>query len=410
MAALMSLDSALQALLERVPAPPAVEARPLAAALGGVLAEDIHSSIDVPPCDNSAMDGYALAAADLDAVTNPQQALPVSARIVAGDAPGTLAAGTAARIFTGAPIPRGADTVVMQENTESSGDSVRFTEAVQRGRHIRPAGQDIAAGARVLSRGRRLQPQDVGVLASIGIVEVPLYRPLKVALLSTGDELVEPGQPLASGKIYNSNRYTLSALLVAMGCEVIDGGIVTDDLDSTREQLLALAQRADVVLSSGGVSVGEEDHVKAALTALGELSLWKLNIKPGKPLAFGHIDSGAGAVPFIGLPGNPSSVFVTFALVAAPFLRACQGRRGGTPVEVSVAADFEWSKPGSRQQYLRARVSAAGQEQTVALYSNQSSGVLLSTSWANALVVLPPGATVRRGDPVSVLLLSELIG
>lgn len=406
--ALTPLAEALGAILEQVGPPPGVIRSPLLEALGKVLAEDIVSTLNVPPCDNSAMDGYALRAADLDPTVNPSQSLEISQRIAAGDPVGVLAPGTAARIFTGAPVPAGADTVVMQENTRTEEATVIFTQSVELGRHIRPAGQDIAVGDRVLQRGRRLQPQDIGILASIGRVQVPVYRPLKVALMSTGDELVEPGSPLGSGQIYNSNRYTLSSLLLAMGCELVDGGIVADDAAGTAEQLRRLGSAADLVLSTGGVSVGEEDHVKSALQSRGELSLWKLNIKPGKPLAFGHIHINERRVPFIGLPGNPSSVYVTFALIARPFIVLSQGQSDATALQLEVAADFEWPRAGSRQEYLRARVEIEAGKRVVRLYPNQSSGVLLSTSWANALAIIPPGKTIARGEPVEVLLLSEL--
>lgn len=408
-AALTPVGQALDTILAAVTPPPATERKPLLAALGAVLAEDISSTVDVPPCDNSAMDGYAVRCADLQRASNPQMTLPLSLRIAAGAAPGRLPDGTAARIFTGAPIPEGADAVVLQEDTALQGERVVFAELPQPRQHIRPAGQDIAAGSRVLAAGRRLRPQDIGVLASIGRVDVVVYRPLKIAVVSTGDELVEPGQRLPAGSIYNSNRYTLAALLTALGFEVVDGGIVADDFKGTCDQFAKLAAKADVVLSSGGVSVGEEDHVKAAVNALGSLALWKLNIKPGKPVAFGHIHRDSGVVPFIGLPGNPSSVFVTFVLLARPFLLRCQGQLDCEPVAVQLSADFDWRRAGKRQEYLRARVETEGGRQLVRLYPNQSSGVLLSTSWANALVVIPPNTTVARGEPVRVLLLSELL-
>ncbi|MGK0498687.1 MAG: molybdopterin molybdotransferase [Oceanicoccus sp.] len=366
-------------------------------ALGRVLAEDQYSSIDVPSCDNSAMDGYALRYQDAQA-----SELSVSQRIPAGTVGQPLQVGTAARIFTGAAIPGGADTVVMQENTAPIAGAIRLTGTIKFGQHIRPQGQDIAAGSLLLAKGRRLQPQDIGLLASIGVTEVPVYQKLKVAVMSTGDELIEPGQPLAAGQIYNSNRYTLSALLTALGCEVIDGGIVADDLATTCQQLGSLAGQADVIVSSGGVSVGEEDHVKAAVESLGELSLWKLNIKPGKPLAFGRVAD----TPFFGLPGNPSSVFVTFALLARPYLLRRQGQLEVSPTMSQAVAAFDWPRAGTRQEYLRAHLS----EGEVTLYSNQSSGVLASASWANVLVVLPPATTVAKGDVVQLLLLAELTG
>lgn len=407
--ALKPVEQALAEILACAKAPPAFQDVSLLDAQGRVLAREQVSLVDVPPCDNSAMDGYAIRHADIDLATNGA-GLAVTQRVAAGQVGQPLQPGTAARIFTGAAIPPGADTVVMQEDAIVDGGRLRITDDIKPGQHIRAAGQDIAAGSVVLGAGRRLRPEDIGVLASTGVTEVPVYRPLKVAVLSTGDELVEPGQPLAPGQIYNSNRYLLSSLLLSMGCEVIDGGIVADDLMQTREQLLSLAAEADVILSSGGVSVGEEDHVKAAVEALGELALWKLNIKPGKPLAFGSIRGDRGDVPFFGLPGNPGSVFVTFNLIARPYLLCSQGREVVEPLQLAITADFEWTRAGSRQEYLRARVVTIDGENRVQLYPNQSSGALLSASWANALVVLPPGAAVQRGERVKVILFSELQG
>lgn len=399
-APLMPVDEALAAILATVEPLTAVETVPVLQALGRVLAADQRSTLNVPPCDNSAMDGYVVRHADL---AGGQREFPVSQRIPAGHLGAALQPATAARIFTGAAIPAAADTVVMQEDTEQVDETtIRVCAGAVAGQHIRPQGQDIAAGSVVVRCGRRLQPQDIGLLASIGVTELPVFKRLKVAVVSTGDELVEPGQPLAAGQIYNSNRYTLSALLMAMGCELIDGGIVADDFAATCQQLQALAGRADVIVSSGGVSVGEEDHVKAAVESLGALRLWKLNIKPGKPLAFGAV---AGQ-PFFGLPGNPSSVFVTFCLLARPYLLRMQGQSEVVPVMSTVEAGFDWSRAGSRQEYLRVRV----EDGVARLYGNQSSGVLASISWSNALLELPPGATVKQGDAVRVLLLSELTG
>jgi molybdopterin molybdotransferase len=400
---LMPVDQALAAILAAVESVSTVETVPLIQSLGRVIAVDKIAAINVPPCDNSAMDGYAIRIDDLD----PVNELVIAQRIPAGQMGKPLKVGTAARIFTGAAIPPGADSVVMQEDTELLGEAVRVDRGeVKRGQHIRPMGQDIAKGSVVVSRGKRIQPQEIGLLASIGVTDVEVFTPLKVAVLSTGDELVEPGQQLASGQIYNSNRYTLTALLVALGCEVIDGGIVADNFQTTCEQLQNLSGQADLIISSGGVSVGEEDHVKAAVESLGQLALWKLNIKPGKPLAFGAV----GNTPFFGLPGNPSSVFVTFCLLARPYILRMQGQRDTAPVMTTVTAQFDWRQRGPRQEYLRANVFVDEGVATVRLYDNQSSGVLASTSWANALVVLPPNTTVTRGGRVDVLLLSGLIG
>jgi molybdopterin molybdotransferase len=293
----------------------------------------------------------------------------------------------------------------MQEDTERAGQRLSLRVMPKPGQHIRPRGQDIARGSEVVAAGRCIQAQDIGLLASIGVASVPVYRRLTVAVCSTGNELVEPGQPLAAGQIYNSNRFMLSGLLQSLGCEVVDGGIIPDSLEQTLQRLDSLSADVDVIISSGGVSVGEEDHVKAAVEALGALELWKLNIKPGKPLAFGRVNN----TPFFGLPGNPASVFVTFCLLARPYILACQGRVDVEPLTVAVTADFEWARAGTRQEYLRAKVVGLGSGCKVQLYPNQSSGVLASTSWANCLVVVPPGATYTRGELVEVILLAELL-
>ena len=402
MTTLTPVDEALERILADVQ--PVVEtvSGPLIESSGRVLAQELVSPIDVPGADNSAMDGYALRAADAE--SGP---LPMSQRIPAGYAPEPLAPGTAARIFTGATVPDGADTVVMQENCNAEGDSVTVTGDVNPGQHIRRRGQDIAAGDSILSAGRRLRPQDLGLAASVGVSIVETYRPLRVAILSTGDELVEPGaaEP-APGQLYNSNRYTLSGLLSGLGMTVIDGGIVPDDLQATRTALADAADKADVIVSSGGVSVGEEDHVKAAVESLGELGLWKLAIKPGKPLAFGRVAN----TPFLGLPGNPSSVFVTFCLIARPFLLKRQGASDLATPSVTARAAFTVDRPGTRQEYLRATLSMTADGPSVNAFSNQSSGVLSSVSRSNALAVVPPGTTIAEGDPVEVLLLDLLTG
>jgi molybdopterin molybdotransferase len=373
-----------------------VETVPLLAALGRVLAEPITSAINVPPQDNSAMDGYAVRVAELTG------ALPVSQRIPAGSVAQPLEAGTVARIFTGAPIPPGADAVVMQE--ESSVDEaglVSFAAQVKAGQNIRRAGDDIAQGAVVVAGGKRLTPADLGLLASIGLAEVGVKRTLRVAAFFTGDELVEPGKPLGDGKIYNSNRYWLLPLLAQLGCELIDLGIIPDDLAATRNALRKAADRADVIITCGGVSVGEEDHVKAAVEAEGELALWKIAIKPGKPFAGGRI----GAADFIGLPGNPVSGYVTFQVFVRRFLELRQGLAAPRePAVLRLKAGFEWSKAdGKREEYLRVRRVAQNGEQVLERFGNQGSGVLSSCAWADGLVRLAPGQTVRPGDWVDYL-------
>ncbi len=397
----MPLDEALQRMLSGVAPVVTRQQLPLQSSLGRVLAQDQVSPLDVPGEDNSAMDGFALRAAD---ATGP---LPVSQRIAAGHVGAELAAGTAARIFTGAAIPPGADTVVMQENTRLEGDLLHIEGPVSAGSNIRPRGQDIAAGSRVLRRGRVLQPQDLGLLASIGLAEVPVYRRLKVAVLSTGDELVEPGAAgLQPGQLYNSNRYTLAGLLAGLGMEMIDGGIVRDDAQLTTDALSGAAARADCVITSGGVWVGEEDHVKAQVQRLGRLDLWKLAIKPGKPLAFGAI----GDTPFIGLPGNPTSVFVTFCLVARPYLLQLQGAEAAPPLRLRARAGFATRRPGTRREFLRVRLSEGESGLEAVAFDNQSSGVLSSVSHSDALAIVPEGEVIGEGDDVEVLLLSRLTG
>ena len=399
---LLPVAEALSQILAGVQPPAEIEEVPLIDSLGRVLASDQVSPLAVPGEDNSAMDGYAVRLADMGA--GP---LPVAQRIPAGVTGEPLLPGTVARIFTGAPVPAGADAVVMQEDCTVSPAGVVIDTQVSAGQHIRPAGQDIERGSTVLVAGRRLRPQDLGLLASIGCATVPVFRLLRVAILSTGDELVEPGAgPLAPGQLYNSNRYTLAGLLRSLNITVIDGGIVPDDPDATREALQQAADKADCVITSGGVSVGEEDHVKQQVDKLGHLNLWKLAMKPGKPLAFGRI----GTTPFIGLPGNPSSVFVTFCLIARPYLMALQGVTDSATPSLQVRAGFTVERPGSRQEYLRVTVEDSPAGLVACSYANQSSGVLSSVSHSNALAVIPPGTAVAPGDAVEVLLLDLLAG
>lgn len=367
--------------------------RPLAEAGGCILARDITASIPVPPEANSAMDGYAIRHADLSG-PGPWT-LPVSQRIPAGRAPQLLQAGTAARLFTGAVMPAGADTVVMQENCEAGADQVTILVMPAAGDNVRAAGQDIAQGECMLPAGTRLGPAHLGLLASVGEASVPVWPALRVALLCTGDELVEPGRPLVSGQIYNSNRVVVAGLLQRLGMTVLDLGPVADTLADTSDALRrACALGAHVILSTGGVSVGEEDHVRAAVAAEGRLDLWKIAIKPGKPLAFGHV----GDALFLGLPGNPQSVWVTFSVLGKPFLRRLQGEGSVLPQPLFLPAGFARTRAQSRREYLRVRYVASADGGCLQPHGNQSSGVLSSAVWADGLALVEADRTVAEGQ------------
>lgn len=377
---------------------------PLNEALGSVLAEDVVSGIDVPGWDYSAMDGYALRAADCPSTGTE---LFVSQRLPAGVAPQPLEPCTAARIFTGAPIPAGADAVVMQEVCDAvDANRVRINTDVAPGSNIRRRGEDIAAGSVVIPAGTKLQPQHIGLAATVGCAQLRVVRRPKVAVLASGDELVMPGDPLSPGKIYNSNLFSATALLQALGCEVIDLGIVEDSLGATKDALSRAARQADLVLASGGVSVGEEDHVKPAVEELGSLDLWKIAIRPGKPVAFGQV----AGTPFIGSPGNPVSLFVTFVLFVRPFVLRMQGRDDWQLAPMTAKADFDWPRPDKRREFHRARLAydATGIPR-LEIHPSRSSGVLSSLTWANGLVVIPENQTLKRGDNVMFLPFSEIL-
>jgi len=376
---------------------------------GRVLAQDVVSKLEVPPDDNSSMDGYALRCADLV----PGRSLAVSQRIPAGSTGLPLLAGPAARIFTGAPIPSGADAVVMQEDCQEVSGTDPFAPQIQvqtqpqAGQWIRRRGEDIRLGATVLHAGTRLGPAALGIAASVGLAQLQVASKPRVALFSTGDELVMPGtvapQDMLPGAIYNSNLFFLAALLRRMGCEVTDRGIVPDRLDATVQALNDAAQAHDVVLTSGGVSVGEEDHIKPAVQQLGHLDLWQIAIKPGKPFAHGRV----GAAHFIGLPGNPVSSFVTFLLLVRPFLLRMQGVQDVALPTQALRADFDWPRADRRQEFLRVRRNAHG---GLDLFPNQSSGVLTSVVWGDGLLDNPPGRTIARGDTVHFIGLPDLMG
>ncbi len=397
--ALMPVEVALARLLEMAEAAPITEHEylPLAQVQGRVLSEDLISTLDLPPWPNSAMDGYALNLADWNG-----QPMPVTQKVFAGQSPEPLKPGTCARIFTGAPVPTGADCVEMQENAEVQADEkVSFLEPIKLGQNIRPQGQETTVGELILPAGTRLGPIEQGLAASLGCAGLKVVRKVRVAVISTGDELVEPGQALGPGQIYNSNRVLLCSWLQRLGCEVIDAGILPDNLATTRARLGEL-QDVDLILSTGGVSVGEADFLGVALREEGELALWKLAIKPGKPLTFGHFRK----VPVIGLPGNPASTLVTFALLTRPYLLRRQGVRDVEPLKITVPAGFDWPVAGNRREYLRGRL----EQGQATIYRNQSSGVLRSAAWADGLVEVLEGRTLSAGDPVVFIPLSDLLG
>lgn len=401
---LTAYDDALHSLLAQVSATDTIVETPLLEALGAVLANPINASINVPPADNSAMDGYTINTSDI--ATTGKTQLRVSQRIVAGETGQPLLPGTAARIFTGAPIPAGANAVIMQEQVKMVGDTITFDVKPVVCQNIRPAGNDINAGDNILNQGCRLRPQALGLAASVGLQSLAVFKQIRVGLFFTGDELVEPGEVLAPGKIYDSNRYTLHGLLQQLGCGIVDLGLVGDTLEATKAAMLNASGKADIVVSCGGVSVGEEDHVRTAIEQLGDLHLWCLRIKPGKPLAFGHINQ----TPLIGLPGNPVSVFATFMLFVCPLIKTMQGRNWQKPTAIPVVAGFDWLKPDSRREFLRARLEQDDNLGLVArIYPNQDSGVLTSTVWAQGFVEIAEGTTVKTGDSVDYLSFSEFL-
>ncbi|KQR44953.1 gephyrin-like molybdotransferase Glp [Acidovorax sp. Leaf160] len=412
-APLKPLDEALADLLAQAVPLLGVERVDTFDADGRVLREGATSPLQVPPADNSSMDGYAVRVADLADLAGPAGTeLPVSQRIPAGSAAQPLAAGTAARIFTGAPVPAGADAIVMQEDCEAlqGGERVRINAMPAAGQWIRRAGEDITRGAQVLSAGTRLGPAALGLAASIGLAQLAVSRRPRVALFSTGDELVMPGEvapeQLPPGAIYNSNRFFLRAMLRRLGCEVTDLGIVPDRRDATIDALQGAAASHDLILTSGGVSVGEEDHIKPAVEALGELRLWQIAMKPGKPFAYGRIPGARVAAHFMGLPGNPVSSFVTFSLLVRPFLLALQGAADVAPRAMAATAAFDWPRADKRREFLRVRWNAEGRLER---FGNQSSGVLTSAAWGDGVVDNPAGQTIARGDVVRFISFADLL-
>src|SRR5262245_646427 len=394
---LLSVDDALAQLLNSARPVAEVEEVPTLEATKRVLARAQRSTMDVPSMDNSAMDGYAVRRDEVA----PGKKFKVAQKIMAGAVGQPLAAGTAARIFTGAPIPQGADAIVMQECAAVEGDSVTFKKAPEKHEWVRFTGSDVKKGGEILPAGKRLLPQDTGLAASVGIKTLPVYRKLRVGLFFTGDELAMPGEPLAPGRIYNSNRFTLRGLVEVFDCELRDYGIVPDTLEATRDALRRAAAECDLIVTSGGVSVGEADYVKPAVEAEGSLLMWRIAMKPGRPLAFGKVKDSF----FIGLPGNPVSSFVTFLIFVRPFLLKTQGIRDVSPIAIDARADFDWPEPDARREYLRAKWNGKG---GLELYHSQDSAVMTSTAWADGLIDNPAGKAIRRGDTVRYLPYAEL--
>ncbi|MEA9604494.1 gephyrin-like molybdotransferase Glp [Polynucleobacter sp. JS-JIR-II-c23] len=406
---MLTAQQALDHLLSHAQTVGESEKVAMQAALGRVLAENVNSLVDVPPLDNTAMDGYAVRSAD---TATPGKTLKIAQRIPAGSMGAPLESGTTARIFTGAPVPPGADAVVMQEDCslEGEGGQVIINITPTAGQWIRRKGEDLTAGKTALTAGVFLRPQELGVAASAGLTHLSVKRRVKVAAFFTGDELALPGEPLKPGGIYNSNRDTLLACLKSLGCDATDLGIVPDRLDATRDALRKASKDHDLIITSGGVSVGEEDHIKPAVTAEGRLDLWQIAIKPGKPLAFGAVrksdDPKDGEAWFIGLPGNPVSSFVTFLLFVRPFILKLQGREARLPQSYFMRADFDWLKADRRNEFLRVKLNSNG---GLDLFPNQSSGVLTSASWGDGLVDCPPNQPIKAGDLVKYIPFDALL-
>lgn len=401
--ALTDIDDALEHILHDVLVSTKSEEVELSDASGRVIAEIIKAKINVPAYDNSAMDGFAI---NTDFVKNPGITLPISQIIPAGKTGAELAPGTAARIFTGAPIPAGANAVILQEDTDYDEKQVEIKQVPLAQQNIRLCGHDIQQGNTIFDQGYKLLPQDIGMLASLGISNVKVCTPLRVAILNTGDELVTPGEQLKPGQIYESNSFTLDALLQSLGMQTQKLGIVKDDLQSTQQALLKASEEADCIISSGGVSVGDADYIKAAVENLGNLSLWKLAIKPGKPFSFGRV----GETPFFGLPGNPVAVFVTFLMLVQPYLLKMQGANTIQAERYLLPAGFELSESGARQEYIRVRLHKSPQgKQELIRFTNQGSSVMTSTSWADGLAIIPINSTIEKGDLLEFLPYTGLL-
>ena len=402
---LMSADDALSFLIDSASVTAKTEAVSLDDSLGRILASDIHSTINVPGFDNSAMDGYTIALNDSQ-VAQENLSFKVVDRIAAGSTGKDLNSGSAARIFTGAPIPKGANTVVMQEECKLSEDKSQITvaRAINLNENIRPTGNDILKGNVILSSGNQIKPQDISLAASVGVGELVVFKKIKVGVFFTGDELVEPGNPLSPGKIYNSNRYALVALLKQVGCDVVNLGNIEDKLDATCDALEALESQCDLIMTTGGVSVGEEDHVKPAVEKLGELNLWKIRMKPGKPLAYGKVKQ----TPFIGLPGNPVSSFVTFCIFSLPFIKNMQGNSNYESKILKVKTNFDCKRAKPRREYARVRIDYSTETPLANLFPKQGSDVMSSVVWADGIIEIPENTTFEAGTILNYYSMDEL--
>jgi len=402
---LMSADDALSFLIDSASVTAKTEAVSLDDSLGRILASDIHSTINVPGFDNSAMDGYTIALNNSQ-VAQENLSFKVVDRIAAGSTGKDLNSGSAARIFTGAPIPKGANTVVMQEECKLSEDKSQITvaRAINLNENIRPTGNDILKGNVILSSGNQIKPQDISLAASVGVGELVVFKKIKVGVFFTGDELVEPGNPLSPGKIYNSNRYALVALLKQVGCDVVNLGNIEDKLDTTCDALEALESQCDLIMTTGGVSVGEEDHVKPAVEKLGELNLWKIRMKPGKPLAYGKVKQ----TPFIGLPGNPVSSFVTFCIFSLPFIKKMQGNSNYESKILKVKTNFDCKRAKPRREYARVRIDYSTETPLANLFPKQGSDVMSSVVWADGIIEIPENTTFEAGTILNYYSMDEL--
>jgi molybdopterin molybdotransferase len=405
--ALLSIDEALELLLNSAKVTRSTQWLGLDDALNKILAVDLYADIFVPSFDNSAMDGYALNLKEEQINISGGTTFKITDRIPAGSTGNTLASGCAARLFTGAPIPKGANTVVMQEECEliENASRIEIYRPIALNENIRPMGNDIQSGDVILSKGKQLQPQDIALAASVGVGKLEVFNKIKVGVFFTGNELIEPGKSLQQGQIFNSNRYALVALLNKLDCEVINLGNIKDTLGATCQALEKLKSSCNLIITTGGVSVGEEDHVKPAVEKLGQLNLWRIKMKPGKPLALGCI----GDCAFIGLPGNPVSAMVTFLLFARPFIKKMQGASNYLNIPFKVAANFDWHRAKPRREFVRVRLERTITPMQVNQYPKQGSDVLSSMVWADGLVEIPEEKTFKQGEILNFYPLNEMM-